>query len=78
MEFFDRRFIMHAVDQRHARFFKRLGSGNVGEDHELFDQFVRILPFRRHHAVDGAVGLEQNFTLGQIEIERLALGARPL
>ena len=69
---------MHAVDQRHARFLQRLGGGDIGEDHEFLDQPVGLQPLRRDHAVDGAVVLEQDLALRQIEIERLALGARAL
>ncbi len=71
-----RRLVMHAVDQRHARFFQRLGGGDIGEDHELLDQPMRFQPLGADDAIDGAVGLEQDLALGQIEIERLTLIAR--
>ena len=73
-----RRLVVHAVDQRRARALQRLGRRDVGEDHELLDQPVRVEPRRDDHAIDGAVGLEQDLALGQIEIERLALGALAL
>src|SRR5207302_3649568 len=54
------------------------GRGDVGQDHELFDQFVRVEPLRHDHAVHGAVGLEQDLAFGNVEIERIALVARAL
>ena len=47
--------VVHAVDQRHARPFQRLGRRDVGEDHELLDQPVGVEPLRRDDAVDRAV-----------------------
>ena len=69
---------MDAVDQRRARLLQRLGGGDVGEDHELLDQPVRVEALRHEHAVDRAVGLEQDLALRQVERERLARVARPL
>ena len=72
LDLLQRRLVVHAIDQRHARLFQRLGGGDIGEDHELLDQPVRLQPLRRDDAIDGAVGLEQDFPLGQIEVERTA------
>ena len=69
---------MHPVDQRHRRALERFGGRHIGEDHELLDQTVRLQPRRRDHAVDGAVGFEQDLALRQVEIERGTLVARPL
>ena len=66
---------MHPIDQRHARALESLGGGDVGSDHEFLDQPVCFEPFRSDDAVDGAVGLEQNLSLGQVEVERCALVA---
>ena len=63
---------MHAVDDGRALGFQRLGGGDVGLDHELFDQPVRLEPLGRDDALDPAVVVEQDLALGQIEIERLA------
>ena len=72
LDLLQRRLIVNAVDQRHPRSFECLGRGDVGEDHELLDQPVRFQPLRRDDAIDGAVGLEQDLPLGQVEIERPA------
>ena len=76
VDLFHARLVVHAIDQRHARLFQRLGGGDIGEDHEFLDQPVRLQPLRRDHAVDGAVALEQDLALRQIEIERPAFAAR--
>ena len=65
------RLVVHAIDQGRTRAFQRLGGSDIGEDHELLDQPVRLQSFGRDHAIDGAVGFEQNFAFRQIEIERL-------
>ena len=57
VDLLDRRLVVHAIDQRHARLLEGLGGGHVGEDHEFLDQPVRLQPLRRDHAVDGAVAL---------------------
>ena len=67
-----RRLVVHAVDQRHARLLQRLGRRDIGEDHELLDQPMRVEPLRRDDAIDRAVGFQQDFALGQVEIERAA------
>ena len=78
IELFDRRLVMRAIDQRLARLFERLGRGDIGEDHEFLDQPVRFEPRRQDHAVYGAVRLQHDLALGQIEIERRAFFARVL
>ena len=67
---------MHAVDDGAAPRLQRLGGGDVGLDHELFDQAVRVEPLRRVDAVDAAFAVEQDLALGQVEVERLAAVAR--
>lgn len=69
---------MHPVDQRQRLLLEHLGCRDIGEDHELLDQLVRVEPVGHDDAVDRAVGLEQDLALGQIEIERIALVARAL
>ena len=64
--------VVHAVDDRRALGFQRLGGGDVGLDHELLDQAMRRQPLRRHHALDAALRVEQDLALGQVEVERLA------
>ena len=67
---------MHPVDDRRALGFQGLGRGDVGLDHELFDQAVRGQPVGRDDALDPAVLVDQDLALGEIEIERLAPVAR--
>ena len=63
---------MGAVDQRRAGLLEALGGRDIGEDHELLDQPMRVEALGHQHPVDGAVGLEEDLALGQVEIERLA------
>ena len=41
LDLLQRRLVVHAIDQRHARLLERFGGRHVGEDHELLDQPVR-------------------------------------
>ena len=68
----ERGLVMGAVDQRRARLLERLGGRDVGEDHELLDQPVRVEPLGHDHAIDGAVGLQDDLAFRQVEVERLA------
>ena len=64
--------VVHAIDQRHARALQRLRGRHIGEDHEFLDQPVRVEALRRHHAIDGIVGGENDLAFGKVEIERRA------
>ena len=63
---------MDAVDQPLALGLQRFGRRDIGLDHELFDELVRVEPVGNDDAVDRAVRLEQDLALGQVELERLA------
>ena len=78
IELLERRLAVGAIDQGLMRFFKRLRRRDIGEDHEFLDQPMRLEPRRHDHAIDGAVGLEQELAFRQVEIERVALFAREL
>lgn len=69
---------MHAVGQRLLLRLQRLSRGDIGLDHEFFDELVRVQPFRDDDAVDRAVRLEHDLALGQIEFQRLAAIAAAL
>ena len=69
---------MDAVDQPLALRLQRLGRRDIGLDHELFDELVRIEPVGHDDAVDRAVRLEQDLALGQVELQRLARVAAAL
>ena len=68
---------MHAVDDGRALGLQRLGGGDVGLDHELLDQAVRLEPLGRDHALDPALGVEHDLALGQVEVERARAGRAP-
>ena len=55
---------------------ERLGRGDVGGDHVILDQPVRVEPFARHNRADPPLLVEYDSALGQVELERLALLAR--
>src|SRR5262245_60622960 len=54
------------------RGFESLGGGNIGENHELFDQPMRLEPLRPPPLLEPPLGVENELALGQIEIERIA------
>ena len=54
IEFFLGRLVVHAIDQRHARALASFGGGDIGQNHELFDQPVRFQPRRHDHAIDAS------------------------
>ena len=54
------------------RVFERLGGGDIGEDHELLDQPMRVEPLGPAHVLEPSLGIENKLALGQIEIERIA------
>src|SRR5664279_175056 len=66
---------MGAIDQRRMRGFQRFRRRDIGEYHEFLDEPVRVEPFGPAHALQLAVGIEDELALGQIEIERIALAA---
>ncbi len=68
---------MHAIDDGRLLLLQRLGGGDVGLDHELFDEPMRLQPLGHvDDAGDVALVVEQHLALGQVEIERLAAVAR--
>ncbi len=64
--------VMHAIYLRCPAFLQHLRRRDVGEDHELLDQAMRVKRSRRIDARDRAVGIKDDLALGQIEIERRA------
>ena len=69
---------MGAIDQRRLPGFQRLGRRDIGEDHEFFDQPMRVEPLGPAHALQSPLLVENQLALGQIEIERIALAALAL
>ena len=72
VELLGARRIVGAIEQRRMRLFERLGGGDVGEDHELLDQPMRVEPLRPPHVLEPSLGIENKLALRQIEIERIA------
>ena len=66
------------IDERRVRPLERLGGSHIGEDHEFFDQAMRVEPLRRDDPVHRAIRFEQDLAFRQIEVERVACIARGL
>ena len=60
---------MHPVKLRRFLGLKFFCRRRIGLDHEFFDQLVGIEAFRNQHAVDRAVGLQQDLSLRQVEFQ---------
>ena len=69
---------MDPIDQRLLLAFQRLGGRYIGLDHELLDQPVGVEAVGNHHAVDRSVRFQQDFSLRQVEFERIARVASAL
>ena len=72
------RLVVDAVDQRRTRLLQGLGRRDVGLDHELLDQPVRLQPLRHDHPVHAPFRVEEHLALGQVEGEGTAGVAGPL
>ena len=70
------RFLVHAIDQRHARLFQRLRRRHIGQHHEFLDQAHGFQAFSKRDGGNLAVGADLDAPLGQIEVERIARLAR--
>ena len=68
--------IVRAIDQHLLALFQRLGGSDIGQNHEFFDQLVRIQTRRREHAVDLALRRQDQLALRQVQLQRRAMGAR--
>ena len=72
VELLGARRIVGAIEQGRMRLFKRFRGGDIGEDHELLDQPMRVEPLRPPHVLEPALGIENKLALRQIEVERIA------
>ncbi len=61
------------IQRRNFVFEQKTGGGDVGDDHALFDQLVRIVAHQRHDLFDLALLAEHDTGLGGFEIDRPAL-----
>ncbi len=75
-EFFAARRFMDAVHDRRLLRLQRLGRGDVGRDHVILDQLMRIEPFARRDRLDAAFLIQLHAAFGQVEVQRLALFPR--
>ncbi|MND59648.1 hypothetical protein D3C80_508500 [compost metagenome] len=64
------RRIVNTEDQRLATCFKHFSRGHIGLNHELFDELMRIKPFRHDDLIDLAVRCQQNFLFWKVQLER--------
>ena len=73
-----RRLLVNAEEQGRLLLDQLLRRRDVGEDHELLDQPVRVEPFGEVDAFHDAILAEADAPFGQVEVERLAALARRL
>ena len=66
---------MHPIDERHGLGLKRLGSGDVGLNHELFDELMGIEALALLHAGHTAVFAEADAVFGGVDFQGLPGGA---
>ena len=64
------RRLVDAVHDRRLLRLQRLGRGDIGGDHIILDQLVRVEPLARRHREDPPLLVEHHPPLGQIELER--------
>ena len=67
---------MDAVHDRRLLGLERVRRGDVGGDHIILDQLVRVEPLARSDRGDAALFVEDDLAFGQVELERPALFAR--
>ncbi len=65
---------MHPVEQGPPAFLQGFGGGDIGQDHELLDQAMRLQPLADRDRRDLAVRVQFHLALGQVQIQRLAPG----
>ena len=66
------------VDAEQARMFgagDELGGADVGRQHRLLDQLVRLGAHARNDLLDATVVVADDLRLGRLEVDRAALGA---
>ena len=68
--------IVNAVHAMHARLIEGFRRGDVGGDHELLDQPMRIQARPRDDRLGPAVGIEPNLRLRKIEVQGAAAAPR--
>ena len=74
-QFLAARRLVDAVHDRRLLRLQRAGGGDVGGDHIVLDQPVRVEPVARRDRGDAPLLVEHHAALGNVELERLALVA---
>ena len=71
-----RRAIVHAEQARMLGLPDEVRAADVGRQHRLFDQTVRLIAHARHDLFDAAVLVADDLRFGGLEIHRATLAAR--
>jgi hypothetical protein len=71
-----RRPLVHPVQHRMTIARQQVGRADVGRQHALLDQLVRVVAGARHDLLDPAIGVADDVGLGGLQVERAALDAR--
>ena len=71
-----RRALVHAVQRRMPLLGQEVRRADVGREHALLDQLVRVVARRGNDARDLAVLVEFDRELDRVEVDRAALFAR--
>ena len=72
MQLLDRGLAVRAINEKLAALLEQFRRRDIGEDHALLDEPMRVQPFRGDDARHLAIGIQDDLALGQVEIERLA------
>ena len=68
-----RRAFVHAEQARVLALGDEVGAADVGREHRLLDQPVRLVARARHDLLDAAVVVADDLRLGGLEVDRAAL-----
>ena len=74
-QFLAARRLVDAIHDRRLLRLQRPGGRDVGGDHEVLDQPVRVEPIARRDRRDAPLLVEHHPALGDVELQRLALVA---
>ncbi len=75
LQLFGRGFFVNPEQQRALEPDQFFGGGDIGEDHEFLDHPMRVEAFGDFHRLDGAILGQDDLAFGQVEVQRLAVGA---
>ena len=72
-----RRAFVHAEQARVLALLDEVGAADVGRQHGLLDQPVRVVAHARHDLLDAAVLVADDLRFGGLEVHRAALRCAP-